>query len=757
MTCCAPTDLAHGHDPGQRTPGIEEVMLASRDLGDGLRQVALSVPDMRCGACMVQLEMTLARLPDVRSVRANLTTKRVTINWQADNGNSPDFAGSIGAIGYTAVLPTDAVDQSGEEMSGLLRALAVAGFCSMNIMILSVSVWSGADPSTRQALHMMSAALALPAVIYSGATFYRSAWRALVHGRVNMDVPISIGVLLSFGLSLYDTFVEGRHAYFEASTSLLFVLLVGRTLDHMMRKRARSAAAALADMMPKGANVVRADGRIDYVPLNEIGPGTRTLIAAGDRIPADGTILSGISELDRSMLTGESRWESVAPGAQVRAGDLNVGHPLTVEATAAPENSTLAELHRMLEAVEDGRSAYRTLIDRAARLYAPVVHGLSVFAFVIWFVFTRDIHLSLTIAISVLIIACPCALGLAVPMVQVVAARRLFKQGIVARDGSALERLAEIDTVVFDKTGTLTQYDPMLAAGTWKGPLEFSLALSLAKFSSHPMSKAVADYASRGNAETLSLEDVRETPGNGLEATFRGERYRLGRSGWETGGDVFDPNAPSTVVLTRRGGEVLASFQFGERVRAGSAEAVQFLEDRGIAVRMLTGDVPQAANAVARELGIDEVNAAALPKDKAEIVEALQHRGRKVLMIGDGINDALALKTARVSMAPASGSDIGRSAADFILLNGDMDGIRIAMTTAGRAAALIRQNFALAIVYNVVSIPLALSGYASPLIAAVAMSTSSILVVANAVRLDMDADVLSWRRSPTAKLAGAAQ
>ncbi len=756
MTCCAPTDLTHGHDPGQRRPGIDEVMLASLDLGNGLRQVALSVPDMRCGACMVQLETTLGRLSDVRSVRANLTTKRVTINWQADNGTSPDFAASIGAIGYTAVLPADTVDQPGEEMAGLLRALAVAGFCSMNIMILSVSVWSGADPSTRQALHMMSAALALPAVIYSGATFYRSAWRALAHGRVNMDVPISIGVLLSFGLSLYDTFVEGRQAYFEASTSLLFVLLVGRTLDNMMRKRARSAAAALADMMPNGANIVREGGRIDYVPLNEIVPGTRTLIAVGDRIPADGVILSGISELDRSMLTGESRWERVAPGSLVRAGDLNVGHPLTVEATAAPEDSTLSELHRMLEAVEDGRSEYRMLIDRAARLYAPVVHGLSIFAFLTWFLITRDVHLSLTIAISVLIISCPCALGLAVPMVQVVAARKLFKHGVVARDGSALERLAEIDTVVFDKTGTLTLYDPALASGTWDGPLEFSLAASLARFSSHPISKAIASYASRGNAETLPLEDVREIPGNGLEASFRGDRYRLGRTEWATGGGGLDPTAPSTVVLTRRD-EVLATFRFGERVRAGSARAVQFLKERGIAVQMLTGDVPQAALAVAREVGIDEVSAAALPKDKAQAIEGLRNRGRKVMMIGDGINDAVALKTAHVSMAPASGSDIGRSAADFILLAGDMDGIRVAVTTAGRASALIRQNFALAIVYNVVSIPLALSGYASPLIAAVAMSTSSILVVANAVRLDMDADVLSWRKAPIDRLARAAQ
>ncbi len=727
--------------------------LASRDLGGGLRQVVLSVPDMRCGGCMIRLETTLARAPQVRSVRANLTTKRLAITWQTENNSQPDFAALIGTIGYTAVLPTEGHDQPDGEMSELLRALAVAGFCSMNIMLLSVSVWWGADPSIRQALHMISAALALPAVVFSGAIFYRSAWRALAHGRVNMDVPISIGVLLSFFLSAYDTFAEGRQAYFEAGTSLLFVLLIGRTLDKMMRKRARSAAASLADMMPKGAHAIGPDGRINYIELSDIAPGTHLLIAAGDRIPADGTILAGISELDRSLVTGESRWETIAPGGLVRAGDLNVGHPLTVEATAAPENSTLAELHRMLEAVEDGRSEYRMLIDRAARLYAPVVHGLSLLAFFGWFLATHDIHHSLTISITVLIISCPCALGLAVPMVQVVAARRLFKHGVVARDGSALERLAVVDTVVFDKTGTLTRYDPMLVAATSTGPMGLSLAASLARYSSHPLSKAIVSHAARGKAETLPLEDVREIPGNGLEACFRGNRYRLGRAAWATDSHLI---AASTVVLTQ-GREVLASFVFGERVGAGSANAVRFLREQGIAVQMLTGDVADAALAVAREVGIDEVTAAALPKDKAWAIDALRSRGRKVMMVGDGINDAAALKRAHVSMAPASGSDIGRSVADFILLNADMNGLEVALTTARRAAMLIRQNFALAIVYNVVSIPLALSGYASPLIAAVAMSTSSILVVANALRLDRKDSLPSRRLARKNKLAGAVQ
>ncbi|MBY5333687.1 cadmium-translocating P-type ATPase [Rhizobium leguminosarum] len=737
MTCCA-FIASSLHEPGPRRPGVDEIALASRDLGNGLRQITLSVPDMRCGACMALLESTLGRHPEVHMARANLTAKRVTIHWQAENGSPPDFAALIGTIGYTAVLPAEGRDQPDGEVSGLLRALAVAGFCSMNIMVLSVSVWAGADPATRQTLHLMSAALALPAVIYSGATFYRSAWRALVHGRANMDVPVSIGVLLSFGLSVYDTFAEGRQAYFEASTSLLFVLLVGRTLDHLMRRKAHSAATALAEMMPKGANVIRADGRIEYVPLNEIAPGTHTLIAAGDRIPADGTILSGLTELDRSLLTGESRWTSVGPGEKVRAGELNVGRPLTVEATAMPADSILAEIHGMLEAVEGGRSQYRLLVDRAARLYAPIVHSLSVLTFIQWFVMTRDVHLALTTSISVLIIACPCALGLAVPMVQVVAARKLFKHGVVARDGAALERLAEIDTVVFDKTGTLTQCEPTLLSGNWVGPLEFSLAASLARYSSHPMSTAIAAYASRREPQALALDDVREVPGSGLEASFDGQIYRLGRAAWATGGQGEDwTAAASTVVLTRQA-EILASFVFGESLRVGSAQAVQFLKSRGIAVQMLTGDAPEAARAVAKEVGIDTVRSAALPKDKAKTIEALRDSGRKALMIGDGINDAVALKAAHVAMAPASGSDIGRSAADFILLSGGMDGVEIAITTAGRAAALVRQNFALAIVYNACSIPLALLGYVNPLIAAIAMSSSSILVVANAMRLEID-------------------
>ncbi|MFU0502998.1 cation-translocating P-type ATPase [Pseudaminobacter sp. NGMCC 1.201702] len=734
MTCCSPSETALAL--GAPSNPTEELLLASRDLGDGLRQTDLSVPRVHCAACIASVEKTLRALPGVTYARVNLSTKRVTVKWTATNERAPaDLIGALGKIGYEAHLFCAEPKVGDPEYARLIRALAVAGFSAMNIMLLSVSVWSGADAATRLAFHWLSAALALPAIAYSGRIFYSSAWAALRNGRTNMDVPISIGVTLAVGLSLYDTIHNAPHAYFDAATSLLFFLLIGRTLDHVMRERARSAVAGLARLSPQGATVLDPDGQRRYVPLAEIEPGTTILVAAGDRVPVDGEIVAGNSELDSSLVTGESAPKRAEPGMPLQAGLLNLTGPLSVRATARAEDSFLAEMVRMMEAAEGGRARYRRLADRAAALYSPVVHTIALLSFLGWIFATGDWHASITIAIAVLIITCPCALGLAVPIVQVVAARRLFERGIMVKDGSALERLAEIDTVLFDKTGTLTLGRPKLVGAEAIAPSVLGLAAAIAGHSRHPVAAAIA-AAHAG--ETPAFDSIEELPGLGVEARSGNALYRLGRPEWALGRDcpdyIEDGSAASITVLTRDG-ELLARFALEDRMRADARRTLDTLADRQLAVEIVSGDRREAVEALAAQLGVEHFSSKLLPSEKLARIDELGTAGRKVMMVGDGLNDAPALAAAHVSMAPATAADIGRNAADFVFLHESLSAVSDAFEITRKAGTLIRQNFVLAVTYNAIAVPIAVFGYVTPLVAAVAMSLSSVLVVANALRL----------------------
>ena len=727
MSCCH-GEIGLGVPPSRVDTLAKELAIASRDLGGGRQQTVLSVPGMHCAACIGAVEAALSAVPGVERVRANLSLRRVTVDWTRGGRAAPDLLGALPAIGFDANLPTAEIDGEDPAFAGLVRSLAVAGFCSMNIMLLSISVWSGADPATRQAFHGISALLALPAVFYAGAIFHRSAWRALAHRQTNMDVPISVGILLTFALSFYDTITDAPHAYFEAATSLVFVLLIGRVLDHAVRRKARSAVVALTRLVPRGAAVLQSDGRLDFIALGEVEAGMRLSVAAGERVPADGVVVDGIAELDAALITGESLTRSVGAGGVVRAGELNISSPFILRTTAAPANSTVAEMARMIEVAEDDRSRYRRLADRAASLYAPVVHGLAVLAFVFWLLAAGNLHNALTIAVAVLIITCPCALGLAVPMVQVMLARRLFERGVMATDGSAFERLHEIDTIVFDKTGTLTTGTPRLDGLADIAPETLKLAAALAGASVHPMAKAIAKSTAAGSLPRFT--DVREEPGMGLEGSFAGDLYRLGRPEWAL---TVQDNSSSTVLA--KNGAALASFTFAEVLRPGALDLVAALKARGLDTILMSGDSTEAVNTVAEALGIADSRAQLLPADKVKGIKDLQAGGRKVLMIGDGINDAPALRAADVSMAPASASDIGRKAADFVFLGNDLRVVMDTIDGVAKASVLVRQNFALAALYNMISLPIALTGYVTPLIAAVAMSSSSLLVVANALRL----------------------
>jgi P-type Cu2+ transporter len=713
--------------PIERSVTSDELLLASREVAPGLRQIELSVPAMHCGACIARVERVLGGLPAVERARANLSTRRVTVAWR---GDVPPLLATLNDAGFDAHLHDAAAEVKDGTLSTLVRALAVAGFAAGNIMMLSVAVWSGADAESRDLFHWLSAAIALPCLVYSGRVFFRSAWQALSRGRTNMDVPISIGVLLAFGMSLYETIHHGPHAYFDAATSLLFFLLIGRTLDHVMRERARTAVEGLARLAPRGASVLQVDGSRRYLPVEEIRPGMAVLLAAGDRVPVDGRIVEGRSEIDGSLVSGESVPRPVAAGDRLQAGTLNLSGPLTIEATAAAQDSFLAEMTRMMEAAEAGRTAYRRIADRAARLYAPVIHVTAFATFVGWMILTGDAHRAITVAIAVLIITCPCALGLAVPMVQVVAARRLFERGIMVKDGGALERLAAADHVVLDKTGTLTGGVPQLIDADGIAPGSLAVAAAMASRSRHPYSQAIAAEGLRRHVPAVALADIAEHPGAGLQARTGDKVYRLGRADWALAAD----EAGRPGVVLSEDGRRLCGFAFEDRLRAGAEEAVAALKAKGVPVEIVSGDHREPVHRVAASLDVPCL-AGVPPAAKVARIAALVAAGRKVLMVGDGLNDTPALAAAHVSMAPASAADIGRNAADIVFLRDDLQAVPQAIEIARAARDLVRQNLILAVAYNALAVPIAVLGEVTPLVAAIAMSASSILVVANALRL----------------------
>lgn len=734
MSCCAPAidmvlDMERAKSAG---PSDDEILLARRALGNGLSQIDLSVPSVHCGACIQVIETGLSGLSGVERARVNLSTKRVSVSWRG--GDVPDIVPALARLGYPAHLADDPAIEKDGTLSELITAVAVAGFATGNIMLLSVSVWAGADGATRDLFHWLSALIAAPVMAFSGRIYFRSAWNALRHGRMNMDVPISLGVSLAYSMSLYETITHGNHAYFDASVSLLFFLLIGRTLDHLMRDRARAAVSGLIRLSPRGAVVIGADGRRRYLPLAEIEPGMRLFVAAGERIPVNAVVLEGRSDLDCSLVTGESGSQHIEPGGTILAGVQNLTGPLTIEAMAAARDSFLAEMVRLMEAAEQGKGTYRRIADRVSALYSPVVHLTALMSFLGWMGATGNWHTSITIAIAVLIITCPCALGLAVPIVQVVAARRLFENGIMVKDGSAMERLAEIDTVVFDKTGTLTMGQPGLRDVTFANEDDLAMAASLASFSRHPVSVAIDAAFSRRLCQTVGYENVVEHPGLGIEATLDGRRFRLGRTSWalEKQGQQLGSSAGTAFAID---GVLHASFDFTDSLRDDAKDAVRELAGTGLSLEIVSGDKAPAVAEVAGALSIGTFCAAVLPSGKVDRLAQLREAGKKALMVGDGLNDAPALSFAHVSMAPATGADIGRNAADFIFLRDSLMAVPLSLRIAHNADRLIRQNFALAVIYNLIAVPIAICGFVTPLVAAIAMSGSSLLVIGNALRL----------------------
>jgi Cu2+-exporting ATPase len=461
-------------------------------------------------------------------------------------------------------------------------------------------------------------------------------------------------------------------------------------------------------------------------------------VAAGERLPADGVIRDGISDMDRSLLTGESAPETVKPGSTVHAGEMNVTAPVIVEVTAAGNDTFLSELVRLMSAAEQGQSLYIRIADRLARFYSPAVHLLAAITLVGWLVLGQGWHGAIMAAVAVLIITCPCALGLAVPAVQVVASGRLFRSGVMIKDGAALEKLAGVDTVVFDKTGTLTRGMPALISPLMVSTETLTLAAGLAQASRHPLSQALVREVARRGLMPATVSDIAEHPGLGLSGTYAGEQLRLGSRAW-CGVEETSEDQGLLEFAFRRGGKPPAVFHFEDKLRAEAASTVRKLKDMGLAVHLLSGDRDAAVKRVATAVDIDTFVSRASPQAKLAYIDALAKAGRKVLMVGDGINDAPALAAGYTSMAPATASDIGRTAAETVWMGDSAAAVAEAIAIGRRSQRIAKENFGLAVGYNVLAVPLAMVGLVSPLVAAIAMSTSSIIVIANALRVGLGA------------------
>lgn len=709
------------------------------------------VEGLHCPKCIREIEGTLEDNGNINNARVNLTTQRLAVQWKQDVEGSvsrnEEIIAALKNIGFKAFpFKNTATEIAGDKATTtLLRSMAVSGFAAANVMLLSVAIWGGSgdmNETTRSLMHWVSALIVLPAAAYAGRPFYVSAWRALKAGRLNMDVPISLAVILTCAMSLFGTYIQSDHTYYDAAVMLLFFLLIGRYLDQKMRSHARSVAHNLMSYRVTTATLLHDDGTTENVAVEMLVPGQIIQVIPGGRIPADGIVKNGVSEIDMSLVTGETIPIKAEKDVAVYGGTININGILDIEITATTGNTLLDEIIELMDVAEQGRAKYVKLADRAATVYAPLVHFLAAATFFGWFMFSSiGWELSLINAIAVLIITCPCALGLAVPVVQVVASSRLFKSGILVKSGDALERLAEINTVIFDKTGTLTMGQPELANGDNENITSFNLELAaqLAKISSHPLCRALIVACHDRDLETNAApSEIFEEPGMGLKATINGLEIRLGNREWCEIPAGYDTNNRYSELWLKVKGAKPVLFAFKDRMRVDAHDVVQWFIRRHIKVILLSGDRKDVVEEAAEELGLSRFKHSCKPQDKIEIINNMKNNGDVILMVGDGLNDAPALSAAHVSISPSTAAEISQNAADFIFQSHKLESIVRAYQISVKSRKLVFVNFTLAAVYNVIAVPFAAAGMLTPLIAALAMSGSSIVVTANALRLNLE-------------------
>ena len=736
--------------PGQ----LEELALYDRDdlqqsfvqqeAGD-IREAALILEGIVCAACVWLNERHVRALPGVLEFSVNYSTHRARVRWDNQRIRLSDILEAISAIGYHA-HPFDPGRQEQvyrDERKAALRRLAVAGLGMMQVMMLAVALYAGAaegmDSTLWHFLRGVSLLLTLPVVLYSGKSFFTSAWRDLRRHQLGMDVPVSLAIGGAFTASAWATLRGGGEIYFDSVTMFTFFLLAGRFLEMGARHRAGQAAEELVKLLPATAARLGEKGE-ERVPVSDLSPGDRVLIRPGESVPADGLVTEGSSSVDESLLTGESLPQRRKPGERLVGGTVNNESPLVMQVEQVGADTVLSAIVRLLDRAQTEKPTVARLADRIAGWF---VAGLLLLATgVAWWWWQHDPVHAFSVTLSVLVVTCPCALSLATPAALTAATGALTRLGVLTTRGHALESLARATHVIFDKTGTLTEgrlrLDKVQLLHDRDRETCLRLAAALEQASEHPIARALCAAVQEGLAPATA---VTASPGLGVEGCIGGRRYRIGTAAFVRelsrepgGGQALSAGLPEGVVLGDEDG-LLAGFTFDDHLRGQAAETVQGLRQLGLKVELLSGDQESAVQAAAGALGIDTYRARCLPGDKLARIKALQAQGAVVAMVGDGVNDAPVLAGAEVSLAMGGGTQLAHASADMVLLSEQLPHLLDAIRTSRRTLAIIRQNLAWALVYNVVAVPLAAAGLVAPWMAAIGMSSSSLVVVLNALRL----------------------
>jgi len=714
-------------------------------------EVSLILEGITCAACIWLNEQTIAALPGVLQVQVNYATQRALVRWDDERIKLSEILQAIRRIGYRA-LPYNAQQQQEShraERRRQQRRLAVAGLFGMQVMMLSISLyagaWSGMEQSFEQFFRWLSLGLTLPVVGYAAIPFFNAAWRDLKQRRVSMDLPVSVAILVAFSSSCLATWNAAGEIYFDSVVMFVFFLSASRYFEAMARQRCAASVEQMAQSLPLIATPIDSNGVAQaVVPAATLAIGDRVLIRPGETVPADGVLVDGFSALDESLLSGESNPRDKQPGDSLLGGSINVTHPLQMEVTAVGANTVMAEIQRSIERAQADKPPLARLADRiAARFISLVLLIVVAVASYWWFAGSEQWF---EIALAVLIVSCPCALSLATPTAISATLGRMQSRGLLIKRSMAMEKLNHVTHVVFDKTGTLTQGKPVLKQVLCTKTLDaaecLAIAASLEQHSAHPLAQALLHAADRSGVHEVTA--IVSTAGGGLCGAIDGQQYCIGnydfirqqtRVDMPTDWLTSIASEAVTAVFLTRANEALAMFTFVDEMREDALATVASLRALGKSVLLMTGDRAPAARLVAAQAEIDDWRAQMSPQQKMEAVQSLQAEGAKVLMVGDGINDAPVLAAADVSIAMAGASSLAKVNADIVLMRDRLQGVEQLFDMAARTRRIIRQNMSWALLYNFGAIPAAAMGLVAPWFAALGMSLSSLLVVINAMRL----------------------